>query len=280
MSFQDVFHGPGGGLPPRPPPPPPQAIVAHAVFQINTKVAALRRLADTLGDGGGGDARAVRERIRRTRAEVTRLARNTARKLAEDGAAAAVGPRLAIDFEAALREFQRVQRQVIAAERKEKTAAAYRARFAPPPSPAFAPPVARHAYPNNGALASPNDQQSAAQQHGLVESRRTQELVLLDNEITFNEALVEEREREILKIQQEITEINEIFRDLAMLVQDQHTAIDIVKSNLETAAMETSKAEEQITQAGVTQESMSSMKCLLLTVLGLFMFIVVVVLSA
>ncbi|KAL6861282.1 hypothetical protein ACP4OV_016982 [Aristida adscensionis] len=265
MSFQDVLHGPAqAGLPPR-------AVVAHAVFQINTKVAVLGRLADALGGGGGGDARALRERIRRTRAEVTRLARNTARRLADDGAAAAVGPRLAVDFEAALREFQRVERRVIAADRQETAAAAASSR-APPP---FAPPSRSHSYPNNRAPAIAGDQQD-----GLVESRRTQELVLLDNEISFNEALVEEREQEILKIQQEIAEVNEIFRDLATLVHDQHTAIDIVENNMETAAMETGKAEEHISEALVTQESSSSLKFLLLTVLGLFLFIVVVVLSA
>ncbi|XP_062232871.1 syntaxin-22-like [Phragmites australis] len=276
MSFQDTFHDLEAGLPPRPPPPPPQAVVAHSVFQINTKVSELRRLADALGAPGvGGDARALRERIRRTRAEATRLARNTARRLADAGAAAAVGPKLAMDFEAALREFQRVQWRIVEADRQETSVASYRTPFGPP-----APSHASHSrpYPNNGAATSAG-QHRTTQTQQLVESRRTQELVLLDNEITFNEALVQEREQEILKIQQEINEINEIVRDLAKLVHDQHETIDIVESNLETAAMETSKAHEQISEAVVTQQSSSSMKCLLLTVLGLFMFIVVVLLA-
>jgi syntaxin 7 len=118
------------------------------------------------------------------------------------------------------------------------------------------------------------------QQQQLVESRRTQELSLLDNEITFNEALIEEREREICKIQQEISEINEIFRDLAKLVHDQQGAIDVVESNIETAAMETSKGEEELSRAAQTQESNSSMKCLLVTVLGFLMLIFALVFIA
>ncbi|XP_066374803.1 syntaxin-22-like [Miscanthus floridulus] len=218
MSFQDVCHDLEAGLPlpprPPPPPPPPQAVVAHCVFQINTKVSELRRLAHELGagasaGGGGSDARVVRERIRRARADVTRLARNTARRLANPAAAAAVGPNLATDFQAALREFQWVQGRIIEADRQETAAADVSSS------------VAAAELRAGAADQQCNIQMQQQQQQQLVESRRTQELALLDNEITFNEALVEEREREICKIQQEIAEI---FVDLGKLVHHQQGA--------------------------------------------------------
>jgi syntaxin 7 len=277
MSFQDVVHHDlEAALPPRPPPPPPQAVVAHCVFQINTKVSALRRLADELAAAGGhGDTRDVRERIRRARAEATRLARNTARRLADPAAAAAVGPRLAADFQAALGELQWVQGRVIEADRQE-TAAAARCAFRPPPPPTYGP--LSNSQPSNAAAdgfgtRGADLQQSGIQMQQLVESRRRQELSLLDNEIAYNNALAEEREREICKIEQEINEINEIFSDLNKLVRGQQEAIDVVESNIETAGMETSKGEEQLPRAALTQESSSSMKCLLLTVFGLVMMI-------
>jgi syntaxin 7 len=297
MSFQDVCHDLEAGhpLPPRPPPPPPpRAVVAHCVFQINTKVSELRRLAHELGAaglGGNGDARVVRERIRRARADVTRLARNTARRLADPAAAAAVGPNLAADFQAALREFQWVQDRIIEADRQETAAAAAAARLAPPlmfppPSPpSYGSPI-RSSQLNNAntnATAGAADQQcniQMQQQQQLVESRRTQELALLDNEIAFNEALVEERGREICKIQQEIAEINEIFVELAKLVHDQQWNIDVVGSNVEKAAMETSKAEEKLSKAALTHETNSSMNCLLITVFGLVMLIFALVFVA
>ncbi|KAG2605399.1 syntaxin-22-like [Panicum virgatum] len=284
MSFQDVFHDlEAAGLPPRPPPPPPGAVVAHCVFQINTKVSALRRLADELACGDD-----VRERIRRVRAEATRLARNTARRLADPAAAAAVGPKLAMDFQAALGEFQRLQGRIIEADRQETAAAARRARappmFRPPPSPpSYGSPQSNNAAAGPGTRGADQPrgmQMQQQQQQQLVESRRAQELALLDNEITFNEALVEEREREICKIQQEISEINEIFRDLAKLVPDQQGGIDVVEANIETAAMETSKGQEQLTRAARTQGSNSSVKCLLATVLGLLMLIFTLVFTA
>ncbi|CAN6198257.1 unnamed protein product [Urochloa humidicola] len=260
MSFQDLEAG--TLLPPRPPPPPPRAVVAHCVFQINTKVSALRCLADELAAGGrDGDARATRERIRRARADATRLARNTARRLADPADAADVGPDMAAEFQAALSGLQWVQARIIEADRQETAAAARRAppQMFHPPSP---PPK-----PSHGGI------QMQQQQQQMVESRRMQELALLDSEITFNQALAEEREREICKIQQEISEINEIFRELAKLVHGQQGAIDDVESNVETAAMETSKGEEQLTRASLTQESNASIKCLLLTALGLVMLI-------
>ncbi|CAD6337176.1 unnamed protein product [Miscanthus lutarioriparius] len=285
MSFQDVCHDLEAGLPPRPP-PPPHAVVAHCVFQINTKVSELRRLAHEIA-AGAGDAPVVRERIRRARADVTRLARNTARRLADPAAAAAVGPNLATDFQAALREFQWVQGRIIEADRQETAAAAARRvppMFPPPSPPSYGgSPIGSSQLNNVNATAGAADQQYnniQMQQQQLVESRRTQELALLDNEITFNEALVEEREREICKIQQEIAEINEISVDLAKLVHDQQGAIDVVETNVEKAAMETSKAEEQLSRAALTHETSSSMKCLLITVFGLVMFIFALVFVA
>lgn len=52
-----------------------------------------------------------------------------------------------------------------------------------------------------------------------------QEVLLLDNEIAFNEAIIEEREQGIQEIQQQIGEVNEIFKDLAVLVHEQGAMI-------------------------------------------------------
>lgn len=49
--------------------------------------------------------------------------------------------------------------------------------------------------------------------------------MLLDNEISFNEAVIEEREQGIHEVQLQIGEVNEIFKDLAVLVHDQGAMI-------------------------------------------------------
>jgi syntaxin 7 len=181
-----------------------------------------------------------------------------------------------------------VQGRIIEADRRETDAAARRAPpiFRPPSPPSYGSPIGSSSQLNNdNASAGATDQQyniqmQQQQQQQLVESRRTQELDLLDDEITFNEALVEEREREICKIQQEIAEINEIFVDLGKLLHDQQGAIDVVESNVEKAAMDTSKAEDQLSRAARTHEMNSSMKCLLITAVGLVMFIFALVFVA
>uniref|UniRef100_A0A6N2JYV4 t-SNARE coiled-coil homology domain-containing protein n=1 Tax=Salix viminalis TaxID=40686 RepID=A0A6N2JYV4_SALVM len=94
----------------------------------------------------------------------------------------------------------------------------------------------------------------------LVESRR-QEVLLLDNEIVFNEAIIEEREQGIHEIQQQIGEVNEIFKDLAVLAA-------------------TSQGKSQLVKAAKTQRSNSSLACLLLVIFGIVILIVIVVLAA
>lgn len=52
-----------------------------------------------------------------------------------------------------------------------------------------------------------------------------QEILLLDNEIAFNEAIIEEREQGLREIEVQIGEANEIFKDLAVLVHEQGVVI-------------------------------------------------------
>lgn len=64
------------------------------------------------------------------------------------------------------------------------------------------------------------------------QEQQQQRLHLLDNsEIEFNEQLIEEREHEIQGIEQGITELNEIFKDLATIVTEQGSMLGISPAN-------------------------------------------------
>lgn len=52
-----------------------------------------------------------------------------------------------------------------------------------------------------------------------------QDVLLLDNEISFNEAMIEEREQGIREVEEQIGQANEIFKDLAVLVHEQGVVI-------------------------------------------------------
>lgn len=47
----------------------------------------------------------------------------------------------------------------------------------------------------------------------------------MDNDVAFNEAIIEEREQGIEEIQGQIREVNEMFKDLAVLVNDQGVTV-------------------------------------------------------
>ncbi|KAE9446115.1 hypothetical protein C3L33_22069, partial [Rhododendron williamsianum] len=76
-----------------------------------------------------------------------------------------------------------------------------------------------------------------------------QEILLLGNEIAFNEAIMEEREQGIRDIQEEIGQTNEIFKDLAVLVYEQGVVIDDIQSNIEDSSGASTQARVQLSKA-------------------------------
>lgn len=52
-----------------------------------------------------------------------------------------------------------------------------------------------------------------------------QEMLRVESEVAYTEAVIEEREQGIQEIQHQIAEVNEIFRDLAVLVKEQGVMI-------------------------------------------------------
>lgn len=253
MSFQDIE---AGVL--RPAPLPLPQVVGHGVFQINTKVAALRHLGDALGTPK--DTPALRVRLRSTRAEAARLARITSQNLKQAAAAGDGGTagssspcsKLAMDFEAALSELQKVQQRIVAAERQVNSCATAAAASA-------------------GTFADHEQCTGQTQQQQL-------QLLSHGTEVEELEAVVDERERGIRETEQAITEINKIFRDLSALVEEQACSVNHVMCDIESTAAATAKAEEEVSETD--QVSSSSTKYLLMFVLGLFLFIFLLVLVA
>ncbi|KAJ7538034.1 hypothetical protein O6H91_11G032100 [Diphasiastrum complanatum] len=275
MSFQDLE---AGGFIPRKgelldsKQDPSQALAA-GIFQINTAVSSFKRLVNSLGTPK--DTPELREKIHKTRQHIGRLTKETATKLKSASeidhrapvisASKKVGDaKLAKDFEAVLREFQKTQR--IAAERE----IAY-APFIPQLVIASPRITANELKPS---LEDRNENLTSL----LVEQHR-QEVFQLENEVTFNEALIEEREQGIKEIQEQIGEVNEIFKDLAVLVHEQGVMIDDIDSNVEGAHSATVQATHQLVKASKTQKSSSSLSCLLIVIFAVALVIVIIVLA-
>ncbi|XP_028115690.1 syntaxin-23-like, partial [Camellia sinensis] len=133
--------------------------------------------------------------------------------------------KLAKDFQAVLREFQKAQRL---AAKRETTYAPFVPKEVLLPS-------------NNGNELKIDSAKSHEQLALLVQSKR-QEVAMLENDIVFNEYIIEEREQGIEEIQQQIGEVNEIFKDLAVLVHEQGVMIDDISSNIESSHAGTAQA--------------------------------------
>lgn len=244
--------------------------VASGVFQINTAVATFQRIVNSIGTPK--DTPEFREKLHKTRLHIGQLVKDTSARLKEASEInhhTEVSPskkitdaKLAKDFQAVLKEFQKVQR--IASERETT----------------YVPFVPQAVLPSSytASEAAIGSEKSPEERALLVESRR-QEVLLLDNEIVFNEAIIEEREQGIQEIQHQIGEVNEIFKDLAVLVHDQGIVIDDIDSNIDNSASATLQAKNQLVKASKTQKSNSSLGCLLLVIFGSVLLIVIIVLA-
>ncbi|KAL6544014.1 Syntaxin-22 [Orobanche gracilis] len=273
MSFQDIESGRGVGLRrghTNGKQEPAQA-VASGIFQINTAVSTFQRIVNTLGTPK--DTPELREKLHKTRLHIGQLVKDTSDKLKQasekdhsvevSASKKIADAKHAKDFQAVLKEFQKAQR--LAAERET----------------AYAPFVHQAVLPSSYSAGDVDVSTSRIpeQQALLVESRR-QEVLLLDNEIAFNEAIIEEREQGIQEIQQQIGEVNEIFKDLAVLVHEQGTVIDDIGSNIEGAHAATGQGKSLLVKAAKTQRSNSSLTCLLLVIFGIVLLIVIIILVA
>ncbi|CAM8985208.1 unnamed protein product [Rhodiola kirilowii] len=248
----------------------PTQAVASGIFQINTAVSTFQRLVNTLGTPK--DTPVLREKLHKTRLHIGQLVKDTSAKLKQASETdhnsqvsankKITDAKLAKDFQAVLKEFQKAQR--LAAERETTYTLA---------------PQAVHQSSYNATESDVGPEKSQEQRALLVESKR-QEFVLLDNEIAFNEAIIEERDQGIQEIQQQIGEVNEIFKDLAVLVHEQGTMIDDIGSHIEGAQAATVQAKSQLAKASKTQRSNSSLTCLLMVIFGIILLIIIVVIAA
>ena len=72
--------------------------------------------------------------------------------------------------------------------------------------------------------------------------------------MNFEEGLLEEREEAIGEIAQQISEVNESFRDLAQIVEEQGHSIDVLETNTGAAEANTKDGVGQLVEAEKSQK--------------------------
>ncbi|KAK9271533.1 hypothetical protein L1049_001893 [Liquidambar formosana] len=263
MSFQDLQDGSSSFARARTVPSNSSQAIAAGIFQINTAVAGFRRLVDAIGTAK--DTPDHRQKLHNTRQRILQLVKETSAKLkslSESDRDTNVNPskkiedaKLARDFQTTLQEFQKVQQ--LASEREST--------YSPSVPPSSLPTTS-----GSGEYLAPDmDQESQP----FVMQQKRQEVLLLGNEVAFNESIIEEREQGIREIQDQIGQANEIFKDLAVLVHEQGVVIDDIQSNIEASSGATTQARVQLSKASKNVKSRSSW-CW--WVLGIFILAVVI----
>jgi len=112
--------------------------------------------------------------------------------------------------------------------------------------------------------------------------QRQQEHAQLEDDLDFQDSIVKDRDQQIRAIQGQMVQVNEIFRDLAKLVEDQGEMIDNIQTNIVSASQNVEAGLKEVKDADKSQQSSRKKLCFLaifVTVLVAIVVIVVVVLT-
>ncbi|XP_018551675.1 syntaxin-7 [Lates calcarifer] len=240
-------------------PEEPSALVHNIssnIQKLTLLTSELQRAVSLLGTEQ--DSSQLRQSLQQKQQQGNQLAKDTDR-LIKAFAALPVGPdqrqrkiqkdRLLNDFSAALNSFQKTQRQ--AADREREFVARVRASSR----------VSGGQPEDNFGNASPfqSDSQVQAQTEAITEE---------------DLRLIQERESAIRQLEADITDINDIFKDLGMMVHEQGDMIDSIEANVENADVNVQSGTQQLARAAEYQRSSRKKICILLIVLAVAAVIV------
>lgn len=122
----------------------------------------------------------------------------------------------------------------------------------------------------NGMTSSEMDSAS------LLEDARRQQLQQVEEEREYIDGVNLERAEEVRQLERSVMEINEMFRDLAGMVQEQGVIIDTIESNTAEAAIYTEEGVKEIDKAADLQKK-SRKKMIWILVCAVVIFIAVAV---
>ncbi|KAG6018666.1 hypothetical protein E4U41_003676 [Claviceps citrina] len=161
--------------------------------------------------------------------------------------------KVSTDFQAALQEFQNLQRQALEKEKASVSAAR-----------------AAHGSDLHGqAGGGSNDQEQQ-----LLVLQQQQELAPQD-EVDFQESLIIEREEEIRNIEQGVGDLNVLFTQVAHIVAEQDAGIMTLADNVDRTHEHTMQADRETRQAARYQKAARNKSCCLLLILALILTIVI-----
>lgn len=98
---------------------------------------------------------------------------------------------------------------------------------------------------------------------------------LREDEVAYQQGLIQEREQEIEGIEQGIHELNDIFTSLSSVIQEQGQALDNIESNIYSVRDNTREGSRQLTKAARWQRSTIGRKlCMFMIIVVILLFLV------
>jgi SNARE domain len=105
----------------------------------------------------------------------------------------------------------------------------------------------------------------------------THSIYLLLLQLSQAESLVEERDEEIRRVVETITELAQIMRDLSTLVVEQGSMLDRIDANVGTAAAKVEEGVRELVRAERTQRGGRAMMCILFLIAMIVLMLVIAI---
>lgn len=96
-------------------------------------------------------------------------------------------------------------------------------------------------------------------------------------QVSQAEALIEERDSEIVKIVETIAELAQIMRDLSTLVVEQGTMLDRIDHNVQQTAMKVEEGVKELVKAEKTQRAGRAMMCIIFLIVMITVMLIVAI---
>jgi t-SNARE complex subunit (syntaxin) len=250
--------------------------VSNNIQQLSNNVSQLKQLVNQIGTSK--DSVELREKLNSLIQTTRTLSKDTAQDFKlldyekaptqeERNKKKLLQQKLMKDFQTWLQKYQEISK--MAAEKE---------RSSPLPKKTFS----YSSIPISEPTISSGDKLILSTNDNIAEKNQTllnlKELQTIEEESVFQNAIIAEREEGIKQIEKTVLEVNEIFRDVANLVQEQGQMIDNIESNIEVSVSDVSQGVEEIKKASDYQKrSRTKLCCLTLLVIIIVAVVVIVI---
>jgi len=131
---------------------------------------------------------------------------------------------------------------------------------------------------NLGPARPYNEEEEEDLERQQQQARLRQQFIVLDDESNFQDAIIQDREAGIMLIEKGMQELNNIFIDLAKLVEEQDVMFQHLDDHISASVSNVSRGVSELRTAQEYQKSGRNCTCILLIIVTAFVAVVIVLL--